>query len=258
MPEFRLPFLAPIGTFSVLTLPCDNGTWSVTLVISAGDKPLKRLRDADLWAAVVAACPLHAHWLEGEPISGVLAMGGVIDRYRRFSIHGEPVVTGIAAVGDAWACTNPSLGRGMSFGLLHVQHLRDVVRGHLDDPREFAEAFEAATEAELTPWYRETVAEDRARHGEIDALRRGLDPAPQRDSSARLRAALLAVARTDPDAFRAFLASRCCITRLQETFADAACVERILALAADSEPPPLPGPNRDQVLRILDGSRAPA
>ena len=38
---------SPLGTFSVLTLPGDAGTWSVTIYIAAGDRPLKRLRDED-------------------------------------------------------------------------------------------------------------------------------------------------------------------------------------------------------------------
>ena len=73
------------------------------------------------------ACPAHAHWLEGEPISEIVAMGGVVDRYRRPSLDGRPLVTGLALLGDAWACTNPSLGRGMSLGLMHARCLREVV-----------------------------------------------------------------------------------------------------------------------------------
>jgi hypothetical protein len=49
------PLLAPMGTFSLLTLPSDNGTWAVTTVISSGDRVLKRMRDPDLWTAVVEA-----------------------------------------------------------------------------------------------------------------------------------------------------------------------------------------------------------
>jgi hypothetical protein len=47
--------------------------------------------------ALVAACPLHAHWLDGEPITDVLSMGGIIDRYRRFVVDGVPVATGIVS-----------------------------------------------------------------------------------------------------------------------------------------------------------------
>ena len=184
------PAAAPMGTFSLLTLPSDNGTWAVTVVISSGDRVLKRMRDPDLWTAVVKACPLHAHWLEGEPISDFDAMGGVIDRYRRPLTDGRPLLTGIALLGDAWACTNPSLGRGIALGLLHAKCLREVVSSHVEDPLEFAQAWDATTEAELTPWYRETVEEDRDRLHEIDALRNGLEPAPPSEPSSVLRGAL--------------------------------------------------------------------
>ena len=43
--------------FSVLTLPADAGTWSVTLYASAGDQPLKRMRHEDAWTAVDAGVP---------------------------------------------------------------------------------------------------------------------------------------------------------------------------------------------------------
>ena len=201
-PQPRAPLLMPIGTFSVLTLPADNGTWSVTLYISTGDQPLKRFRHADRWTSVLAACPLHAHWLEGEPISGVLAMSGVIDRYRRLVVDGRPVVSGVALAADAWACTNPSLGRGIALGLMHAQRLRDVVRSHLDDPREFAQAWDAVTEAELTPWYRETVAEDRSRLREIEALRSGSEPEASNQPADTLRGAMLAAVPHDADIFR--------------------------------------------------------
>jgi 2-polyprenyl-6-methoxyphenol hydroxylase-like FAD-dependent oxidoreductase len=252
-PQYKAPLLTSVGTFSLLTLPCDNDTWSVTIFTSAGDAPLKRLRDPDLWTALVAACPRHAHWLHGEPISGVLAMGGVTDRYRRFTIDNHPVATGIAPVADASVCTNPTNGRGMSLGLMHVQRLRDVIRAHLHDPLALAEVWDAVTDAELAPWYRENVEEDRARIGEIEALRNGLEPPPPSDSSTVLRRALLAAVPRDPDAFRAFLASRCCLTPLRETFANQELVERILELANGSERPPLAGPNRAQLLQLLDG-----
>lgn len=256
MPEFSAPLLTGVGTFSLLTLPCDNETWSVTIFTSAGNAPLKRLRHPDRWTALVAACPRHKQWLDGEPISDLLAMGGVTDRYRRFTVDDQPVVTGIAAVGDALACTNPTNGRGMSLGLVHVRRLREVIRTHLDHPLEFAQAWDAVTEAELTPWYRENVEEDRARIAEIEALRIGLEPEPPSTSSAALRRALLGAVPRDPDAFRAFLASQACLTPLRETFADPHFVEHVLKLGSDSGPPPPAGPDRAQLLELLDHSHS--
>ena len=255
-PAFRAPTLTAVGSFSVLTIPADNGVWSVTLYISAGDRPLKRLRDPGVWEALVGACPLHAQWLEGEPVSDVLAMGGVVDRYRRLIVDGQPVATGIVPVGDAWACSNPSQGRGMTLGFLHVQILRDVVREHVDQPYELAQALDARTEAELTPWYRETVTEDRARVSEIEALREARAPEVDGSESAALRRAMLAAVARDPDVFRAFLASRCCLTTVSEALSDRAFAERVVELARGSERFPMPGPDRAQVLALIDDAAA--
>ena len=65
-------------------------------------------------------------------------MAGALDRYRRLVADGSPVVTGLAVVADAWACTNPSLGRGIALGLAHAARLRDVARTELGDPQAFA------------------------------------------------------------------------------------------------------------------------
>ena len=63
----RTAYLSHLGSLSIATLPADAGLWSVTLFASPRDRPLKRLRDTRRWTAVVAACPRHAHWLEGDP-----------------------------------------------------------------------------------------------------------------------------------------------------------------------------------------------
>ncbi len=93
-PRRRGPALCAIGSFSILTLDGDNGTWSITLFGINGDAGLKALRDPDCFTWVVPACPLHAHRLDGTPITGVLPMAGILDRYRRFVIDDQPVVSG--------------------------------------------------------------------------------------------------------------------------------------------------------------------
>jgi 2-polyprenyl-6-methoxyphenol hydroxylase-like FAD-dependent oxidoreductase len=242
MPQIRAPLQMPIGSFSILTLPSDGGTWSVTVYASAGDQPLKRLREAGRWTAVVSACPLHAQWLEGEPITDVLSMGGIVDRRRRLS----PAATGVALLADASACTNPSLGRGMALGLLHAQLLRDAACE--PDPRRFADAWDAATEAQLTPWYRATVQLDRDRLRDIEALRQGLVRPRPTDRAGELRAALGPAAMRDPDVFRAMMADRCCLGSPADVDA---LGERVLELAADAGPPRLAGPDREQLRALL-------
>jgi 2-polyprenyl-6-methoxyphenol hydroxylase-like FAD-dependent oxidoreductase len=252
LPALRAPLFTSFGTFSIVTLPGDNGTWSVTVFISTGDRPLKRLRDPGRWTAVVAACPLHAHWLDGEPLTGVVPMSGVLDRYRSLIVDGRPVATGVALLADAWACTNPALGRGMTLGLLHARQLRDLVRTHLGDPREFTELWHAATEAKLTPWYRETVRENRARLREFETSRNAVAPEGPGERADPLLIALLAAVPHDPDVFRAFLESRCCIAPLSVTLNREGMVEKILELARDRGRPTVPGPNREQLLQLLN------
>ena len=118
LPAPRAQLLTHLGSLLDPHDPGRRRVWSVTVYASSRDQPLKRLREASRWTALVRACPLHAHWLDGEPITGILPMGGVIDRYRRFAGNGARPGAGVASVGDAWACTNPSLGRGMALGLV--------------------------------------------------------------------------------------------------------------------------------------------
>ena len=102
-PPMRGPVLMPLGTISLLTLYGDNDTWSVTIYTSSKDASAKALRDAETFGRVIGACPLQAHWLDGQPVTGVLPMAGITDRYHRFVVDGTPVATGFAAIGDAWA-----------------------------------------------------------------------------------------------------------------------------------------------------------
>jgi flavin-dependent dehydrogenase len=218
--------------------------------VPAGDRPLKAMRHADRWSAILAACPRHAHWLDGEPISEVLAMGGVVDRYRRLVAGERPVASGVVPVGDAWACTNPSNGRGMSLALVHARALRDVAREHLDDPPALAAAWDETTERALTPWYRASVAEDRARLRGLEAARAGARLKPPRDPALAARALLPLAATRDADVFRAFIETRMCLATLDDVIARPGLAERVLDTAADGAPPP-PGPGREELLRIL-------
>ncbi|HUR85841.1 MAG TPA: FAD-dependent oxidoreductase [Solirubrobacteraceae bacterium] len=251
LPQPRGPLLTHLESFSLLTLPGDSGTWSITVVADGGDRPLKRVRDEERWNAVVAACPLAAPWLEGEPATEVLAMGGILDRHRRVMVDGRPVATGIALLADACASTNPSLGRGMGLGLSHARALRDVLREDAGDPLDFAAAWDAATEAELMPWYRDTVREDTARMAQIRAVRDATEPPAPGGREDAVFAALPFAAIQDPDLFRVMLAHRCCIGPPTAVLDDPDLAERVLELAAAAEAPPPLGPDREELLAML-------
>jgi 2-polyprenyl-6-methoxyphenol hydroxylase-like FAD-dependent oxidoreductase len=240
------PPLVPVGTISLLTLDGDNDTWSVTIYSATGDAPLKALRDPETFTRVVRACPLQAHWLDGEPITGVLPMAGILDRYRRFAVGGDPVVTGYAAVGDAWACTNPSAGRGISVGIVHAQLLRRTVRDHLDDPAGFAWAWDERTEQLVAPYYWNQITADRARLAEMTALREDRPWSPPDSAMSRLANS----APYDADAFRAFLQTFFCLALPQEVLQRPGIKDTIERLGHQA-PPPAPGPDRQQLLQLL-------
>jgi 2-polyprenyl-6-methoxyphenol hydroxylase-like FAD-dependent oxidoreductase len=240
------PPIMPIGTITVLTLPGDNGTWSVTVFAASGDAPLKELRDADTFTRVVRACPLQAHWLDGEPVTGVLPMAGIMDSYRRFAADGTPIVTGFAAVGDAWACTNPSAGRGVSVGALHAQLLRATVQDHFGDPAEFARVWDERTVTEMAPYYWNQIRADRVRLAEMAALRDGREPAPDDSLAAQLGIA----AMSDPDVFRAFLEVALCLALPQDVLARPGMREKVERAGREPQRP-APGPDRQQLLRLL-------
>ena len=247
LPVIRAAPVSEVGTISILTLPGDNGTWSVTIYAASSDAPLRRLLSPDRFIKVLEAFPLHAHWIEGEPLTEVLVMAGILDRYRRFVINGVPVATGLAAVGDAWACTNPSAGRGMTVGLMHAQRLRDIVRYSLADPAAFALAWDDATETDVAPFYWNQIAADRLRVSEMTSLRTGID-APPPDPTQQ---AIAVAAPYDADVFRGVLEARMCLARPEEVFARPGFMDKVLA---NRQAPPLcvPGPDRASLLRLLE------
>jgi 2-polyprenyl-6-methoxyphenol hydroxylase-like FAD-dependent oxidoreductase len=240
------------GTISSLTLPADNGTWSVVLVTGSKDTALRSLREADRWEAVVRGLPLVAHWLDGTPIDdGVQVMARLEDRYRGFVVDGNPVATGVVAVADSWACTNPSNGRGASIGMLHALTLRDQLRVvGLDDPAAFAEAFHAATAETVEPWYRATLTSDRHRLGEVEAGIRGVAYDPQ-DAAYQLEKALDTAFQQDPECVRASFDIRFVLRTPEEIFARPGLRDKILQLGSHWREAQPFGPTREQLLALV-------
>jgi 2-polyprenyl-6-methoxyphenol hydroxylase-like FAD-dependent oxidoreductase len=250
-PPAHAGLLVPMGSISLLYLPADNQTWSVTVYVSARDAAMRELRRAEVWTRLIESCPLHAHLLDGEPITDVLAISGTVDRYRRFVVDGLPVATGVVAVADAWACTNPSIGRGITLGLLHATRLRDVVRAELGAPGRLAEAVDAVTEAELTPWYRATLDVDRDRQAEIDALVDGRPVPPPADDGAAVGRALAVAMAYDPEVYRAFMEIAGVISLPQDVFSRPGLVDRIMAIAQSEPPLQVPAPTRQELLKLV-------
>jgi 2-polyprenyl-6-methoxyphenol hydroxylase-like FAD-dependent oxidoreductase len=247
-PAFVAPPLTPLGSISVLTLPADNDTWSVTLYAAAADAPTRRFREPEVFERVLRACPLHAHWLDGDPIGEMASMVSGADRLRRYVVDGAPVVTGVLSVGDAWACTNPSLGRGSSMGLLHCVRLRELVRAGIADPVALAVAWDADTGRYLEPWHDATLQTDRQRFREMTAAIQGVDPEP----APPIIAAFMRAVGRDAEAFRALMEIRQVLALPSEVFGRPGFADHVLEVGRDGEGPSPPGPDRRELLALLD------
>ncbi|MFW2334268.1 FAD-dependent oxidoreductase [Ilumatobacter sp.] len=248
MPAVMGPLLAPYGSFSILTLPADNDTWAVTLYGLSDDKSLRSFRDPDVYERVIRACPMHAHWLDGQPITELKSMAGVVDRHRQFVVDGEPVATGILTVGDAASCTNPSLGRGISLGLMHVEVMRACVAEHLDDPHALALSFHERSEREITPWHEATTAIDRRRVNDMRTYRDGGTPTPT--DVEKIADVMQAAVTIDPVITRGFGEIFSCLSMSEEVTARPGFLERVLDCADKVTLDPLPGPDREQLMEL--------
>ena len=250
-PQFITGLLTPFDSFSLLTLPGDAGTWSVTVYISSRDQALKELRRREKWTALVAACPFHAHLLDGEPLTDVLAMSGIVDRRRRLVVNGTPAVTGLVTVGDSACCTNPSLGRGMTMGFMHAAGTVEVIGKNLDDPLALATEHDRMTQTRVIPWYRTTVEFDRARKAEMDAAIEGR-PAPQPAGPAALVQQAFGTAMLyDADIFRAMMEIVTMQALPEEVLARPGFAGRVSAAAEGRETFIAPGPSRAELLETL-------
>ncbi|XVV08817.1 tryptophan 7-halogenase [Actinoplanes sp. CA-131856] len=247
-PSLKVMVQQQYESVSLLTLPADDDTWSVVLIASSRDHAVRALRDPAVWTDVVGRYPLAAPWIDAEPITGVDVLAGIEDRLWHYAPGGTPLVTGMVPVGDAWACTNPSLGRGAAFTLIHAKVLRDTLRDtDPSDHEKVARRFHEATARTLLPLYRATNGFDKHRLAEMEGDATGV---PYRTDDLRWigAKALYAAALRDPDMLRAYLRVAGFLETPDEVFARPGVRDRVLALGVSAPRYPLPGPGRAELL----------
>jgi 2-polyprenyl-6-methoxyphenol hydroxylase-like FAD-dependent oxidoreductase len=236
----------------------DNGTYSATLAVDAEDAELRsHLMDPDRYEAVL---PLFREMEPvvtrgGEPITPVQAMGGLINRIRRFvGEDGAPLAHGFFAIGDAHTCTNPLYGRGSSLAVLQAVLVADAIRAHADDRAAAARAYETASAERVEPWYHVSLMTDlAARAAPVDATT-ATAPAPEADpppaaSAPRLDLATLRriAASGDPELSVLVAKTMSLLLTPQEVFGDPDVVRRLGEAAAVERPV---DPNRPPRVRL--------
>ena len=152
------------------------------------------------------------------------------------------------AVGDAWACTNPSSGRGASIaGSTRCACATSCARSRPTDPVALVGRFDQATLDTVEPLYRDTLCYDRHRLAEINAQIAGRpyetdDPAWHRLEALRQGAPL------HPDLLRAHMSVRSLLERPVDVWAQPGIAE---AAAAIGEPAAAPGPSRAELVALV-------
>ena len=245
-PLLRGPSYTHHGSVSLLLLPGDHGTAGVGLVTSSLDAQLRVLREEGPWRRVMAALPNGQRVLDASVISPLVNMAKLEDRHRRMVVDGSPVATGVIPVADSWACTNPTLGRGISLGTKHVMAVRDAVRDTgLDDAWKLAIAADEVTERELTPWYRSTIWHDRHRIADTRAAA-GLGE-PTDDIEWTRFKKVNQLMQTDLDFVKRFLQTMSLEVLPEELIGDPDVIPKLDAVDLDDS---YEGPSREELLAL--------
>jgi 2-polyprenyl-6-methoxyphenol hydroxylase-like FAD-dependent oxidoreductase len=245
----------------------DNRTFSVTLAIPSDDGELRRrLTDPATFDCTARSLAAAADWLDGRsvPITpDVHVMGGLLNRWRDLVVDDEPVVGGVAMVGDAVVCTNPLYGRGCSTGFWSGVLLADSLTEHGDDLDGAVLGHAAALREHLRPWYRSTVVQDTEAQRVAAALLAGDDPDgdvtdPRTFMRAVFRQGLAPAMRTDPVVLRAVVRQLNLLVPPDSLTQDAEVAARVLRYyeERDSRPPePVLGPpDRAALIAMLEAA----
>lgn len=252
LPEIRDDLNSPVGSFNILTVPADHDYWSVTIYHSSADKEMRRCRNPQVFERVVRSLPHHAHWLDGKPQGPILSMASSTNTTREFIFDLRPCATGVLPVGDAWGYTNPSIGRGITLGLMHGVDVAPILAAHLDDPIRLATGWTHATEGRAVPWHTSTVDVDRIRGLEVEAFRRREpDPFDRADPAVARARAFANASHYDSQVFQWFAEVRNCTTLPAEVLSRDGASERVLEVASSNPPHATPGPDRAELEALL-------
>lgn len=253
MPSDRFPLVVEHGSLGLLRIPADHGTYSLCLIGRSDDQQLRRaLRNERAWSAAVRLFPGADGWLDGQPVTeGIQIMAGLTDRKRPLYDTQQPLVTGLVAVGDAWAITTPTVGRGLAMSLQHSLLLRDALRQTgTDHPVELVTRFAETTRDSLGRIYEQTAAYTRHRLAEMDAHTAGT---PYRNPDWSRAKALALLAQRDTDALRAERAAAHLLPGARELLRAPALADAVARLVPEVEQRMPPGPSRADLLKVIDG-----
>lgn len=250
-----------LGYAAFTTFVGDNRTFAIALAVPTWDRELRALRHDGAFMTVCRAIPALAPLVDASlarPITPVLPMGSLQNTLRTYAPDGEPVVSGLFPVADAYCHTNPMFALGLSMALVHALALARAL-DESPDPRAQTISYLDATHAEAAERFRLARDTDDAR----SRMWRGerLDVARRTGSYPLfLLVAGGAVSTRDADVFHRIARRNGFLDRTSTVDDDQLLQKRIetqfAAMLADAPPAP-PRPSRDDLLALVDSAIAP-
>jgi 2-polyprenyl-6-methoxyphenol hydroxylase-like FAD-dependent oxidoreductase len=232
----------------------DNGAVQLVVAPLAADHRFRTARDPRVFTAVLRTVPTYASWLDVmDPITGVFPMAGLHNTLRRLVVDGNPVATGLHAIGDSVCTTNPTLGRGLALALSGAADLADAIGEHAADPAAQALALDRLADVHVVPFYHDQAAIDAARLAMMRHTIFGAPPPPASETPGRVTyAQLRAAASYDPAAFRAFWTINGMVCPPEEVYTDPDVVAATRqTLRRHGTAPPVAQPTREQLRTAL-------
>jgi 2-polyprenyl-6-methoxyphenol hydroxylase-like FAD-dependent oxidoreductase len=235
----------------------DAGTYSITAVVDRNDRELRtHLNDSARFDATMRLLPELADVaaVDGMPIQPVHCMTGLINRQRRYTDpHGNPLVVGLVACGDAHTTTNPAYGRGQSLALLQATMIADALTEH-DDLAAVGRHYEAASVTAVEPWYHFSVLTDQMR-SMTPGTTPGSAPVGGRGGGFDL-AGMMARAGDDPELLRSLLRVMNLLELPHTLLAQLPALQAAAASSASDlvdrpSRPRRPRPTRDELLAVV-------
>lgn len=173
----------------------EEGRFAIGFSIAEDDQELvRRIKRADGFDRVCHAIPQIRAWVDGaEPLTPVMGVGHISNRWVHWAERGSPNVIGLLHAGDTARETNPFYGRGCSAAFLEAHLVAEALRA-TRSPEKRARLFAASVRSELRPYYEIALKTDRMFQARSLAARGASLSASQRmTASAYLRFVVPAV-----------------------------------------------------------------
>jgi 2-polyprenyl-6-methoxyphenol hydroxylase-like FAD-dependent oxidoreductase len=140
----------------------EDGRFAIGFSIAEDDVELAgRIKRADGFDRVCHAIPQIRQWVaEAEPLTPVMGVGNIQNRWVHWAERGTPSVLGLLHAGDTARETNPFYGRGCSAAFLEAHLVADALRA-TRSPEKRARMFAASVRRELRPYYEIALKTDR-------------------------------------------------------------------------------------------------